>query len=341
MEIILCAETDAARWEQFVSSHPDATSYHRWNWKYIFENVFGWNTYYLLAQNDGATHGILPLVWQKSLRGSYLSSMPHLKGGGVVAAGRAVEEQLIVRATDIAREVKAEYLELRHLNDHQLNLATRDDKIGAVLEIESDAGARLSRLDKKTRNLVRKSQTFGMAAEFGSAELLEDFYRVYCHNMRDLGSPTYSRDFFAEILTRFPADTHLCAVRREGEVVAAAFLIGFRETVEAAWASSYRKYRELKPNMFLYWELLSFAARRGYRWFDFGRSSVGSGTYEFKLQWGAQPTPLHWDYWLANGKPMPGTRGSNMQLASRIWRHLPVAITNNLGPRLIKLIPGI
>ena len=31
-----------------------------------------------------------------------------------------------------------------------------------------------------------------------------------------------------------------------------------------------------------------------YAFFDFGRSSEGEGTYKFKKQWGAKPTPLVW-----------------------------------------------
>jgi hypothetical protein len=46
--------------------------------------------------------------------------------------------------------------------------------------------------------------------------------------------------------------------------------------------------------MMLYWALLKFAADNHYPMFDFGRSTPGEGTYSFKKQWGARPSPLHW-----------------------------------------------
>lgn len=341
IRIHTCTEDDRDRWEEFVNSHPECTSYHRWSWKPVFEDVFGWPGIYLLAEQRGTVRGILPLIRQKCMLRSYLSSMPHLKGGGIVADSPEVEKVLLESAINAVRSSDAAYLELRHLKAHDLPLARRRDKVGAILPIEADQEKRMRLLDKKTRNLVRKSLTYGMTAEFGGAELLPEFYKVYRQNMHDLGSPAYSRHFFSEILKRFPNESHICIARLNGKEVAGAFVIGFRVTLEVAWASSYRKYLQLKPNMFLYWSILSFAAERGYKFLDFGRSSRDSSTYEFKMQWGAVPSDLNWCYWLNSKDAVPESKAGGMQMASRIWRRLPVAFTNILGPKLIRHIPGI
>jgi hypothetical protein len=60
--------------------------------------------------------------------------------------------------------------------------------------------------------------------------------------------------------------------------------------------------------MLLYSAVLEFACREGFKEFDFGRSSVDSGTYRFKLQWGAHPRQLYWYYWLAGGRSIPESR---------------------------------
>ncbi len=341
IRIHTCTEIDRDRWDEYVDGHSECTSYHRWSWKPLFEDVFGWPGIYLLAEQQGAVRGILPLIKQKCMMRSYLSSMPHLKGGGIVADSSEVEKLLFESAVEIARQCDATYLELRHLTQHDLPVVMRRDKVGAILPIEADEKERLRRLDGKTRNLVRKSLTYGMTAEFGGAELLPEFYEVYRHNMHDLGSPVYSRRFFSEILNRFPNESQICITRLDGKEVAGAFIIGFRGTLEVGWASSYRKALKLKPNMFLYWSILSFAADRGYKFLDFGRSSRDSGTYEFKMQWGAVPSDLYWGYWRANEVATTEARGGGMQLASRIWRRLPVTFTNVLGPQLIRHIPGI
>lgn len=321
--------------------HTECTTYHSWQWQYVFRDVFGWPAIYLLAEQNGRVCGILPMIWQKCWLRSYLSSMPHLKGGGIVADRSDIENVLLAAAIDMTRNLNASYLELRRLTQNDLSLLRREDKVAALLHVEPDADERMRQLDKKTRNLVKKSLSFGMVAEFGEKELLEAFYDIYRRNMHDLGSPCYSRFFFSEILRRFPQQTHVCVVRRGSESIAAAFLLGFRQSLEVAWASSHRKFLSLKPNMFLYWNILAFAAERRYQVLDFGRSSRGSGTYEFKLQWGAVPEDLHWGYWLNRGTTPPTTRSSGMHLASRLWQRMPARLTNFLGPALVEQIPGI
>lgn len=340
-QVRICDEHDQQRWETFVDLHKDCTSYHRWPWQHVFHDVFGWKAIYLMAERNGEVCGILPLIWQKCWWHSYLSSMPHLQGGGIVANSDAIAHALVDSAIEMTQTLNASYLELRHATPHDLPLLKRQDKVAAWLAVEPDVDQRLRQLDKKTRNLVRKSLSFGMTVEFGREELLENFYDVYRRNMHDLGSPCYSRAFFSHILRCFPAHAHLCVVRQAEQSVAAAFLLGFRTTLEVAWASALRKFLSMKPNMFLYWNILAFAAERGYQILDFGRSSRDSGSYAFKLQWGAIPQELPWSYWLNGAMSAPATHSSGMQLASRLWQLMPDRLTDLLGPTLVEHIPGI
>jgi hypothetical protein len=97
----------------------------------------------------------------------------------------------------------------------------------------------------------------------------------------------------------------------------------------------------MKPNMLLYWNLFSFAGQQGYKLFDFGRSTVDSGTHAFKLQWGSETVPLHWNYWLADGDKLPEINPSNRkyELAIRVWQKMPLSLTRLLGPRIARCLP--
>jgi hypothetical protein len=123
--------------------------------------------------------------------------------------------------------------------------------------------------------------------------------------------------------------------------VASGFLVGFKGKLEIPWASSIRQYNRLGPNMLLYWSCLEFACERGFRVFDFGRSTAGESTYMFKEQWGAVPSPMNWHYWLAQGEELPEINPDNpkYRLAIGMWKKLPVPLTRILGPRLVRNIP--
>jgi hypothetical protein len=93
--------------------------------------------------------------------------------------------------------------------------------------------------------------------------------------------------------------------------------------------------------MVLYWNVFQFACERGYRVFDFGRSTPGEGIYRFKEQWGARPVELYWHYWLRKEGPLSdiSPRNPKYRLAIAIWRRLPVALTTMVGPAIVKDLP--
>ena len=93
--------------------------------------------------------------------------------------------------------------------------------------------------------------------------------------------------------------------------------------------------------MLLYWSCLKFACERGYKLFDFGRSTRNENTYKFKEQWGAAPSPMVWSYWFRGGESIPDItpRNRKYQLAIDFWKKLPVPLTRMLGPRIVRNIP--
>ena len=70
--------------------------------------------------------------------------------------------------------------------------------------------------------------------------------------------------------------------------IAAALAIHHDVLTEVPIASSLRKYRDMAANSLMYWRLIQRAIERGQEVFDFGRSTVGGGTYTFKKKWGAK-----------------------------------------------------
>lgn len=336
------SESDALLWEEFVQTHTECCNYHRWRWKRVIENSFHWTTFYLMGQEASRICGILPLVWQRSrIFGSFLTSLPFLNCGGVITENQDAKEALVAEAIAIARQKGAAYMELRQRLDPGLNLPVKTHKVAMVLPIEPDSETMWATLPHKVRTDIRKSMKSGLEALFGGHEFLDAFYEIFAKNMRDLGTPVYSRKFFAEICKAFPEDSHICIVKHRDRPVAVSFLSGYQGTIEALWSSSLYEFASLKPNMFLYWSILRFAGERGFRFFDFGRSSVGSGTHRFKKQWGSQEIPLHWVYWVPEGGDLPELNTDNPKYHAAIWlwQRLPVSVTKIIGPSIVKCLP--
>jgi CelD/BcsL family acetyltransferase involved in cellulose biosynthesis len=142
------------------------------------------------------------------------------------------------------------------------------------------------------------------------------------------------------VLREFPERSRIFVVYKSEVPLASALAVGFDKVLRNPWASSLRKYASLSPNMLLYLRMLEYACDNGYRVFDFGRSTPGEGTYRFKEQWGAVPSPLHWYLVSPAGKPLDAedSEVTRFKLAARCWSRLPLALTRFVGPRIRKHI---
>lgn len=213
-------------------------------------------------------------------------------------------------------------------------------KVRMVLELPGSPDKLMCSMKSKLRSQIRRPMKEGMISVVGGQELLDDFYRVFSVNMRDLGSPVHSRKLFTAIFNCFKESARIGLVQYKDRPVAAGLVFCFLDTVEIPWASSLREYGRLSPNMLLYWSLMEFACQGGYRYFDFGRTSQDKGTYRFKEQWGARPSTLYWYGFNTSKNPMLVSVSDStwMLRAADIWQNIPVSLANLLGPVIRKSI---
>jgi FemAB-related protein (PEP-CTERM system-associated) len=335
-------QVSQAEWDTFVAAHPEATGYHLWAWRGVFEQAFGHETCYLAARRGSDVVGILPLVAFRSwLFGRFMVSLPFVNYGGVLASDDAATEALMEAATRVASERDCRHLELRHTSRRLPDLPVKQHKVGMMLTLAPDAAKAWEQLDRKVRNQVRKAQKSELVSAVGGRELLDEFYGIFAVNMRDLGTPVYGRAFFERVLDAFPEAARVHVVRQGATPVAAGITFAYRRTIEVPWASSLKSYRALCPNNLLYWAIIEHAVAGGFETLDFGRSTPNEGTYDFKRQWGAVPSPLFWEYALVTAESMPDQSPANPKFKSAIelWKRLPVPVATAIGPHIVRSIP--
>ena len=343
LEITRHDHTDKS-WDRFVEQHPHATVAHLAAWGSIFEGAYRHERVYLVAEESGEIAGVLPLVVIRSrLFGRCVVSMPFLDYGGILAEpGSEAERQLADAALDVARERGAQTVGLRQLHPIGIPATTAGERVTMLLPLSSEEAA-WKALPSERRNRVRKGEKQGLRAVWGGAELLDDFYRVFAINMRDLGSPVHSRRFFTLMVEELAGVARVLLVRDTGgRAVGAAVCLFFRDTIMVPWVSSLREAFALCPNFVLYWEVIRTGCRSGYRTLDLGRSFRNAGTFEFKRQWGALPHSLPWIF----VDVVPGARPSVDRDASRYghfieaWKRVPVPIANVVGPMIRRQVPN-
>ena len=342
VRVVAAQAQDAPAWDDYVRAHAHGSAYHLDAWGRVIETAFGHPVDRWLARDaDGVIRGLLPLARLESrLFGRYAVSMPCGNYGGALADDPRTGEALMAAAGEHARALNLGHIEFRDPEPRASHWPVRSHKAILRRTLPDSAQALWSELPSKLRSQVRRPGREGATAVAGGIELLPDFYRVFARNMRDLGTPVYGIGFFRTVLDHYP-DAELVLVQHDGEPVAGGLLLAHGDSLEIPWASSLRSHNRLGVNMLLYWRCLERAIERGCSTFDFGRSSVDSGTYRFKRQWGAEPAPCYWHYWLPDERPLPELSPDNpkYRLAIRLWQRLPLPVANRLGPHIVRNLP--
>lgn len=312
-------------------------------WLNVLRDGLQHEPYLIEASTDGRVAGVLPLALVKGpFFGRFLVSLPYVNSSGVVAREEAVSTQVLDAAVALADRLDVRYLELRQERKivHPALTHKNESKVLMRLKLPDSVDELWNRFKSKLRSQIRSGEKHDFTIDWGGLDCLDAFYHVFSRNMRDLGTPAYSRRFFQAILTRFAGRAELCVVRLNGEPVASALVTHGDRISEVLSASSLRAFNSTNANMVMYWHLLRRAVERGQQVFDFGRSTVDSNTYRFKKQWGAEPSPSIWQYYLRRGS-IGDMRPDNAKfgLAIRAWRQLPVWFTRLIGPTIVRGIP--
>jgi FemAB-related protein (PEP-CTERM system-associated) len=334
-----------AEWQTYIEGAPHASLYHALEWREVLQRTFGHRSWYLMAQDNGRTRGVLPLVEMKSsLFGHFFVSLPFLDYGGILADTPECEAALATAAADLAAKRGAHHIELRQsfaaARCAEAGWKLRQHKAALVIPLNVDPDTRWAGLSSRLRGKVRKAEKSGATFSIGTAEELDDFYRVFGLNMRDLGTPVYSPAFFENVL-RFAKDATVLLVRREGWPAAGAIAVRRGDRVELPWICSDYSQSSFSVNEYLYWNAIRWAFNSGARELDLGRCSIDGGTYRFKMQWTPEVRPLFWYYWLAPGNELPELSANNPKyaLAVRCWKKMPLALANRVGPWIVRNIP--
>lgn len=345
MSVVVLGNESTAAWNDYLAQHDTACHYHQLEWRDVLEQTFGLEPHYLLWKNQqGAVEGILPLFSIKNVLGQrFVTSLPFSTEAGVCASSGPVARDLVKAAIDFAETRGARYLELRQRDSFSAaSMECQTDFVTMQLRLDGNPADLWEKLSSRNRNKVRKAEKHNYSVRLG-IEYLDAFQQVYEQNLRDLGTPSFPARMFKRLAEKSGEATDLLTVWSGGSCVAGMFLWRFRSVLAEPWVASLRSERKFYVNNFLYWKAIEHAFAMGVSIFDFGRSTVDSGTYKFKKQWGAQPVKLKYCYKLlrAGGIPVANANENRYGAAISVWRRLPVRLTSRLGPILVRYLPEL
>ncbi len=333
----------AGAWDAFVRTTPAATFFHLSPWAEVIRRSFGHATHYTFAEQDGAVVGVLPLARMRTrLFGDLLASTPFCVYGGTVAATPEAAAALETHAIDLRRRLGAPALEFRRREVADAGWTDRPPLYFTfrkpITPFADDTKGMEKNIPRKQRAEVRKAINRFNLRSISDSDT-DRLHRVYAESVRNLGSPVFPRRYFSLLAGAFPNEHDVTTVLHEDRPVSAVLNFHFREEVLPYYGGGTREARGVSANDFMYWEVMRRAHReRGATLFDFGRSKIDTGAFDYKRNWGFEAQQLHYCYRLADGARIPENNPNNpkYRLFIAAWKRMPVPVANLLGPPLVR-----
>jgi FemAB-related protein (PEP-CTERM system-associated) len=319
-------------WNDFVRTHAEGSFFHLAEWKTVLEEAFGCRTYYFYKEEAGSIVGVLPLALVKRpVFGPALISTPLCVYGG--ALGQS--EELVEAAVKKAQELGVEYLELRdHAADPVPNFQTSDRFYTFRRRLSDNHEENLLAIPRKQRAEVRKAMKANLQTEINQD--LDTFFKVYSQSVRNLGTPVFSKKYLAVLQQVFSDQFDITTVLHNDHVLSSVLSFYYKDEVLPYYGGGVPQARDYSAYPHMYWQVMEKAAEQGVRVFDFGRSMKGAGAYAFKKNFGFEPMPLHYQYYLVKAREMPNIDPDSPRnrLITSAWKKMPLALANKLGPVL-------
>lgn len=346
------------RYETFIASHPKAQIFHHPGWLSSLEAEYGTTAIVLGCENDDHDlEGVLPLLRTRGIpfnidaqqTGRRLSSLPRTPLAGLLFTSEDAAQLLLKAAVDHAAVESGTQLQIK--SPERLPAAVcvglhctswRPTYVLDVPENREDLRFRDARHRHNIRWAVRKAEENGITVRPAQTESdLLAWYRMYLETMRRKFVPPRSRRLFVamwrNLVPKGLMRLQVAELNRDGskELIAGSIFLTFRDTICYAFTGIGDHYLSLHANDLILWRTINDACGTGVRRFDLGEVPGDDPELaRFKTKWGATPKDQYRCYW--NG-PEP-TRGHHskslegaMQLASWIWRRLPLRVTQELG----------
>ena len=276
-------------------------------------------------------------------KGKSYSSAPYLTESGMIKNHKNMVDSVIEHLSnnsscDYILLKLREQIDSKLVNSYNPKKITIDQKF-VTFELDLSQGEDYvwqKLIKQKTRNQVRKAKKNNLKLKQGGIELIDDFYTVISNCWRDLGTPTHSKIFYSNIIKKFPNNSQLLVVYKGEKAIATAVVVWNETTIFHPFAGSLKRYNNTSVNNLLYWKIIQLGIEMGLNCFDMGRSQKEQGTYRYKASWGAEIIPLYYYYFLSEQTKQPKPNDHfTYQLATSLWKKIPLPIANFLGPKLI------
>ncbi|MGQ9778047.1 MAG: GNAT family N-acetyltransferase [Thermodesulfobacteriota bacterium] len=260
-----------------------------------------------LINREGEIKAGLPLFEVRSpILGTRLVSIPFATLCDPLVSEREQLGMLLETADGLMRALGAGYLEIRAHHSAQLlrsqmmqeRLAYKCHFLDLTIPLEQ-LFAKFHR--HAVRYMIRKAGRFPFDLSIARDVVdMESFYRLYVLTRKRLSLPPQPFKFFLELQRQLGPKGGVLVLLAglKGKTVGGLLLLYHKERISVEAVGFDESESHKGTQFFLFWEAIKMARNRGFKIFDFGRTSVeNQGLMTFKGRWGTKLSDLPFFYY--------------------------------------------
>ena len=323
-------------WDEWIDSHPEATTFHSSAWARVLVDTYGHLPCYLRICAQGELVALVPVIEVQSLltkcRGVCL---PFTDYCAPLLFDIFSKATVLAKIRQVARERKWSYFELRADTVISDGAPASESYYGHRLDLRPGPEQLFARFESSVQRAIRKAERSQLSVTVDStAEAMDSFYRLHGRTRRRHGTPPQPHSFFDHIQQNIidPGLGFIVRVWSGREVVAAAVFFKRKSNAIYKFGASDERVQELRANNLGIWKAIEFLAEAGVETLHFGRTARDNeGLRRFKRSWGAIEEPISYFKFdtATNAWVTPPKR--DLHFHKDIFRALPVTINRLAG----------
>jgi lipid II:glycine glycyltransferase (peptidoglycan interpeptide bridge formation enzyme) len=145
---------------------------------------------------------------------------------------------------------------------------------------------------------IKKAKNQGLEVVDGMSEQdLRAFYRLHLLTRKKQGMPIQPYRFFKHLFNGLAPRgmLNLLLALHQDKPVAGIVMLWYKNAAYYKFGASDDSFLHLRANQLLMWEAIQRAQKKGFKNFDFGRTSLANkGLAQYKSRWGTKLVTLHY-----------------------------------------------
>jgi len=289
-----------ARWNRFLSSHPNSSVFHSSAWLRALQSTYGYTplAFTTSPPNAELSNAVVFCLVDSWLTGKRLVSLPFSDHCELLTS----EPDWVTissKLSDELRQQKLRYIEFRSSPGMTIADAPRCEV--AYCTHRLDLGPSIDEIFKNfhkdsIQRKIRRAQREGLAYEEGQSDsLLAAFDQLWLMTRRRHLAPPQPARWFRNLVQSFGQALKIRVAFKSRHPIAAVLTLQYKDHLLYKYGCSDAAFHPLGGIHFLLWQSILEAKRGGMRVFDFGRSDVRhEGLITFKGRWGTDRSEVNY-----------------------------------------------